>query len=109
MSNKTFCTDKGTVYAGVPNRAALQLLLKKLGCTQDIHCCHDQFPMYVHFYDGDFSHNTSGAWMSSAMPRVAFEDWAMQNLCKAELLVLWLESEKQLRELRARVFMAVAS
>lgn len=58
--------------------------------------------MYCHFNKGDFAHNRSGSWMSPDMPRVKFEDWAVENLSKKELLALWLGTEERLTAGRER-------
>lgn len=40
--------------------------------------------------------------MSPDMPRVKFEDWAVENLSKKELLALWLGTEERLTAGRGR-------
>ena len=104
-------TDKGTVYSGVPNARMLRVLLMALNADKEyiehVDCLSpDQFPMNVHFNEGCFSHNQSGAWMSDKMPRIDFYEWARENLSKDQLMLEIIQLDLEFKQYVKKVMKA---
>lgn len=75
------------IVTGVPNKAALALLLQAHGIKPDVEAMGaDQFPLYCGIEEGkDWGHNKTGAWFSLA-PKVEFYAWAEEHLSVSQVL-----------------------